>query len=767
MFQYDYDAQANQLSCKFSGRMDSDTSATAAAAFEAEIARIHSEGGGMADGAPSLAIVFDLATVEYVASAFIRICLLAVRRSRKGAFSIINPTPFVQEMLRMSGLETIARVGNILHEKRVFPPSETFAAKARVPSMEAYRALHERSLHEGDAFWREQATEHLLWETPFNTVCEWKAPDARWFPDGRLNASANCLDRHLGTAVANKAALIWEGEPDARTKPGEERVLTYKQLHREVCLFANVLKRQGVVKGDRVLIYMPMIPEAVIAMLACARIGAIHSVVFGGFSAQSIAERVADSRAKVIVTADGSYRRGTLVQLKKTVDESFAIKDLEGNELNASIERVIVLRRAGVDVHIAEGRDVWWDQQLEYVTADCPPEPMNSEDTLFVLYTSGSTGKPKGIMHSTAGYLLGTKLTFQLIFDIRPEDVYWCSADVGWITGHSYIAYGPLMNGATVLMYEGAPNFPEPDRFWRIIEKYGVTIFYTAPTAIRAFMKWGSEWPARHDLSSLRLLGTVGEPINPEAWMWYHEHIGGQRCPIVDTWWQTETGSIMIAPFPGAVATKPGCATVPFLGIDLDVVDEAGRSCAADEQGKLVIRKPWPAMLRGIWGDRQRYQEVYWSEVPGCYCTGDGARRDADGYVWIVGRLDDVINVSGHRIGTAEVEGSLVGHPAVAEAAVVARPDDIKGAALVAFVSLRAGSAGSPELREALRQRVASEIGAVAKPDEIRFAESLPKTRSGKIMRRLLKQVAAGTEIKGDLTTLEDLSVLTRLNEES
>ncbi len=766
MIQCSYDPPREILSCKFSGRMDSDTSTQAARVFESELAAIRAGGNAAAAGSPGLSIVFDLATVDYVASAFMRICLMAIHKARKGGFSVINPTPFVQEMLRMSGLDQAANIQAILHETRQFPPPPAFAARARVASLEAYRALHRESLENAEAFWADQARSHLVWTTPFTTVSTWDAPHATWFPDGTLNASVNCLDRHLGTAVANKAALIWEGEPASPSKPGEERTLTYQQLHREVCLFANVLRRQGVGKGDRVLIYLPMVPEAVIAMLACARIGAIHSVVFAGFSAQSVAERVADSQAKVIVTADGSYRRGAIVQLKKTVDEAFAIKDLEGRPLCAPVTRVIVLRRAGMDVHIEEGRDVWWHQQTEYVTASCPAEPMNSEDLLFILYTSGSTGKPKGIMHSTAGYLLGAKLTFQYIFDLRDSDVYWCSADVGWVTGHSYVTYGPLMNGVTVLLYEGAPNFPEPDRFWRLIEKYGVTIFYTAPTAIRAFMKWGSEWPKKHDLSSLRLLGSVGEPINPEAWMWYHETIGGKRCPIVDTWWQTETGSIMIAPFPGAVTTKPGSATVPFLGVELDVVDDHGATVPPNTQGKLVIRRPWPSMLRGIWGDPQRFHDVYWTEVPGCYCTGDGARRDDDGHFWIIGRLDDVINVSGHRIGTAEVEGALAGHPAVAEAAVVARPDDIKGAGLVAFVTLRSGTAASSTLREELRQRVASEIGAVARPDEIRFAGSLPKTRSGKIMRRLLKQIAAGTEVNGDLTTLEDISILSSLNEE-
>ncbi|MCI0536804.1 MAG: acetate--CoA ligase, partial [Verrucomicrobiales bacterium] len=536
-------------------------------------------------------------------------------------------------------------------------------------------------------------------------------------------------------------------------------------LHREVCLFANVLKRNGIRKGDRVLIYLPMVPEAAIAMLACARIGAIHSVVFGGFSAQSVADRVADSQARLIITADGGYRRGASIPLKKNVDDALLIKDATGNVLAKTVERVIVLRRTNTEIHITEGRDVWWHRELEYVDANCPAEKLESEHALFILYTSGSTGKPKGILHTTAGYLLGAKLTNKLIFDLQETDIFWCTADVGWVTGHSYVVYGPLANGATSLMYEGAPNWPEPDRFWRIVAKYGVSVLYTAPTAIRAFMKWGIEWPRKHDLSSLRLLGTVGEPINPEAWMWYHEVIGGSRCPIVDTWWQTETGAIMITPLPGCIPTKPGSATLPFFGVLPEVVDDKGNPVPKGSGGKLVIRKPWPSMLRGLWGDPQRYKEVYWAEVKGSYFTGDGCRQDKDGYFWIVGRIDDVLNVAGHRIGTAEVESALVSNQSVAEAAVVGRPDELKGQALVAFVTLRGGVQASPEMREVLRQHVAKEIGPVAKPDDIRFAEALPKTRSGKIMRRLLKQIASGSEIKGDTTTLEDFSVLARLSQ--
>jgi acetyl-CoA synthetase len=580
---------------------------------------------------------------------------------------------------------------------------------------------------------------------------------------GRLNVSENCLDRHLGTARANKAALIWEGEPATEETPGERRVFTYKQLHHEVCRFANVLKTAGMKKGDRALIYMPMVPEAAIAMLACARIGAVHSVVFGGFSAQSVADRIFDSQAKVVITADGGFRRGAVVALKQNVDGALALKNTQGELLTKSIQKVIVLRRAGNEVSFVEGRDLWWHEEIAKAKADCPAEPMDSEAPLFILYTSGSTGKPKGILHTTAGYLLYAKMTTRYVFDLREEDIYWCTADIGWVTGHSYVVYGPLANGATSLMYEGAPNFPEPDRFWRIIEHYGVTILYTAPTAIRAFMKWGVEWPQKHNLKSLRLLGSVGEPINPEAWIWYHETIGGKRCPIVDTWWQTETGGIMISPLPGATPTKPGSATLPFFGIVPEVVDDLGRGVPRNSGGKLVVRKPWPGMLRGLWGDPKRYQQVYWSEVAGSYFTGDGCRQDKDGYFWIVGRIDDVLNVAGHRIGTAEVESALVSHQKVAEAAVVGRPDDLKGQALVAFVTLKTGVKADPGLREELRQHVAKEIGPVAKPDDIRFADLLPKTRSGKIMRRILKQIASGTEIKGDTTTLEDLNVLAKL----
>jgi acetyl-CoA synthetase len=643
----------------------------------------------------------------------------------------------------------MSNIESHLVETRVFKPSDPFVQRAAIPSLEQYRELYQQSIEDPDKFWDQQATELLLWRQKWNAVLKWEAPFAQWFVGGKLNVSENCLDRHLTGARRNKAAIIWEGEP------GEVRTLTYQQLYREVCKFANVLKRNRVQKGDRIIIYMPMTPEAAIAMLACARIGAVHSVVFGGFSSEAIKDRLNDSQAKLVITADGGYRRGAIVPLKKNVDE--ALKD------NALVEKVIVYRRANNDISIKEGRDVWWHREMEYVDAHCEPEALDSEDPLYILYTSGSTGKPKGILHTTGGYLLGVTMTTKYVFDLHEDDLYWCSADIGWVTGHSYVVYGPLSCGATTFMYEGAPNWPELDRFWKIIEKYAITVFYTAPTAIRAFIRWGDAYPKGHDLSSLRLLGTVGEPINPEAWMWYRSVIGGDRCPIVDTWWQTETGAIMITPLPGAIPTKPGSATLPFFGVDAAVVDETGKEVPANVGGKLILRKPWPSMLRTIWGDKARYEKQYWSDFPGFYFTGDGARRDEDGYFWIVGRIDDVLNVAGHRLGTSEIESALVSHPSVAEAAVVSRPDELKGQAVVAFVTLKQGTAALPELREELRQHVAAMIGAIARPDDVRFADALPKTRSGKIMRRLLKEIAAGGKVTGDTTTLEDLSVLATL----
>jgi acetyl-CoA synthetase len=638
-----------------------------------------------------------------------------------------------------------------LTENRVFEPPKDFAEGARIRSMADYERLYRESINEPERFWAREADE-LLWRSKWERVLEWNAPFAKWFVGGQLNVSENCLDRHLTNGRRNKAAIIWEGEP------GEQRTLTYQQLHREVCRFANVLKRNGVETGDRVIIYMPTIPEAAIAMLACARIGAVHSVVFGGFSADAIRDRIADSGAVALITADGGYRRGAIVPLKRNVDDAL--------RAGTSVKRVIVFRRAGNDVHIEEGRDVWWHRELEYVDAKCDAVPLDSEHPLYVLYTSGSTGKPKGILHTTGGYLLGIYATTKYVFDLREDDIFWCTADIGWVTGHSYVVYGPLANGATTLMYEGAPNWPEPDRFWRIIESCGVNILYTAPTAIRAFIRWGNDWVKKHDLSSLRLLGSVGEPINPEAWMWYHENVGGGRCPVVDTWWQTETGAIMITPLPGAIAQKPGSATLPFFGVDAAVVDERGNEVPANVGGKLILRKPWPAMLRTIYGDDARYEKQYWSEYKGSYLTGDGARRDQDGYFWIVGRIDDVLNVAGHRLGTSEIESALVSHPHVAEAAVVGRPDELKGQGVVAFVTLKSGVEPHSELKRELRDHVGTHIGAIAKPDEVRFAEALPKTRSGKIMRRLLKEIATGKTVTGDTTTLEDFSVLAALSAE-
>jgi acetyl-CoA synthetase len=634
-------------------------------------------------------------------------------------------------------------------ETRVFKPSKEIAREAEVKSFAEYKKLHAKSLKNPEKFWAREAS-NLVWRKKWKKVLNWKLPYAEWFVGGQLNASENCLDRHLDGPRRNKAAIIWEGEP------GDKKTLTYQQLHREVCVFANILKRNGVKKGDRVLIYMPLIPEAVIAMLGCARIGAVHTVVFGGFSSDSIKDRLADSGAKIVVTADAGYRRGQIVTIKQNVDHALAG--------STEVKRVIVAKRTDIEVNIQEDRDVWWHQEAQYVSADCPAVPVDSEHPLFILYTSGSTGKPKGILHTTGGYMVGTAATSRYIFDFKENDIYWCTADVGWITGHSYLVYGPLANGTTCMLYEGAPNWPEPDRFWKIIAEQRVTILYTAPTAIRAFMKWGDDWPKKHDLSSLRLLGSVGEPINPEAWMWYHKMIGAERCPIMDTWWQTETGAILISPLPSATPLKPGTATLPFFGVDAAIVDDKGKEVPHGESGKLVIRKPWPSMLRTIYGDKARYKKTYWSEVKGCYFTGDGARRDKDGYFWIVGRIDDVLNVAGHRLGTAEVESAIVGHDSAAEAAVVGRPDEIKGQGVVAFVVLKEGHAASKELAEKIRSHVAKAIGPIAKPDEIRFAEALPKTRSGKIMRRLLKQIAAGVQITGDTTTLEDLSVLTRLS---
>jgi acetyl-CoA synthetase len=642
-------------------------------------------------------------------------------------------------------------IESLLKEQRVFHPSPEFAKRAHIHSLEVYDSISKRAAEDPEGYWSEIASE-LYWFEPWKNVLEWEIPFSKWFVGGKTNISYNCIDRHLSTARKNKVAILWEGEP------GDVRVLSYQMLHYEVCRFANVLMTLGVRKGDRITIYMGMVPELPIAMLACARMGVTHNVVFGGFSAEALRDRINDSQSHVLITADGGFRRGTTVALKKNADEA-----LKGTP---SIEKVVVYKRTGEAVNMTAGRDLWWHDLMAKASGDFPAEPLDSEHPLFMLYTSGTTGKPKGVVHTTGGYMTGVYITTKWVFDIKDEDTFWCTADIGWVTGHSYIVYGPLLNGATTVMYEGAPNYPEQDRFWSIIEKYRVNTFYTAPTAIRTFVKWGDIWPAKHDLSSLRLIGTVGEPINPEAWMWYRKNIGRDQCPIVDTWWQTETGAIMVSPIPGAIATKPGSATRPLPGIVVDVVDRQGNSVGANQGGFLVIKKPWPSMLRTIYGDPERYKKQYWSEIPGVYFTGDGARRDEDGYLWIMGRIDDVINVSGHRIGTMEVESSLVSHPTVAEAAVVGRPDEMKGQGIVAFVTLSGGHQPQPALKEDLKVHVGKTIGSFAKPDEIRFTDALPKTRSGKIMRRLLRDLASGQATVGDTTTLEDFSVLAKLREE-
>jgi acetyl-CoA synthetase len=641
-------------------------------------------------------------------------------------------------------------IDSTLRENRVFPPPAEFSAKAYIKSVEEYEALYKKSIEDPEGFWAGVAAD-LHWFKKWDKVLEWNLPWAKWFVGGKINLSYNCVDRHALGAKKDKTALIWEGEP------GEIRRLTYAELHLEVQKFANALKTLGIKKGDRVAVYMGMTPELAIALLACARIGAVHSVIFGGFAANAIADRVNDSGCVAILTQDSSYRRGNEIHLKRTVDEAMAACP--------TVQHVVVYKRTGTDVQMVAGRDWWWHNLVANAPTECAAEPLDSEDPLYILYTSGTTGKPKGLVHTTGGYAVQTYLTTKYVFDLRDEDIYWCTADIGWVTGHSYVVYGPLQNGATVLMYEGAPNFPDFSRFWKIVDDHKVTIFYTAPTAIRAFIKWGDEHVTKHKLDSLRLLGTVGEPINPESWMWYREKIGHNRCPIVDTWWQTETGAILIAPIPGAVPTKPGSATRPFFGIQPEVVTKEGQPVPAGSGGLLVVRKPWPSMARTVYGDPERYRKTYWSDIPGSYFTGDGARQDQDGYFWLMGRVDDVINVSGHRLGTMEVESALVAHPKVAEAAVVGRPDELKGQAIAAFVSLEHGNEPSDELKDELRKWVSKEIGSLARPDDIRFTEALPKTRSGKIMRRLLRELATHGEIKGDTTTLEDFTVIAKLRE--
>ncbi len=652
---------------------------------------------------------------------------------------------------------------SVLSEDRVFPPASDVGASlggAWIDSMETYRDLHAKSVADPEGFWAAAAGD-LEWFTHWDTVLEWNLPDARWFIGGTLNACWNCVDRHVENGHGDEVAIVWEGEPMPGGEP-DVRHLTYADVQDKVIRFAAALKGMGIGKGDIVTIYMGMVPELAIACLACARIGAPHSVIFGGFSSQAIVDRVEDADSRIVITCDGAWRRGSIVPLKDNVDEAARNTD--------RIEHVVVLKRCENEVQWIDGRDAWWHDLMESGDGpvECPCEPMDSEDMLFLLYTSGSTGKPKGIMHTTGGYMVYTMLTSRYTFNLRPDcdQMYWCTADVGWITGHSYIIYGVMANRVPTLMYEGAPNHPEPDRFWSIVERHKVTQFYTAPTAIRAFMKWGDEHPAKHDLSSLKLLGTVGEPINPEAWMWYHRVIGAERCPIVDTWWQTETGGHMITPLPAATPTVPGSCTLPFLGIDAIVCDERGNEAPPNRGGLLAIRTPWPSMLRGVYGDRQRFIDTYFSTVDGMYFAGDSARRDDRGYFWIMGRVDDVINVSGHRLGTMEVESALVSHPAVVEAAVVGMPHEIKGTGIAAFVTLDSSGEPGDELKAALCKHVAKEIGAIAKPDMIRFTDALPKTRSGKIMRRLLRDIAAGAESTGDVTTLEDFSVLARLRDD-
>ncbi|HJP02977.1 MAG TPA: acetate--CoA ligase [Planctomycetota bacterium] len=642
----------------------------------------------------------------------------------------------------------MSQIENVLQENRRFAPPDSFRERALLGDEETYRRMYRESIDSPETFWDSVARE-LPWIKPYSRVLDWSdAPRARWFVDGRINASAVCLDQHLAER-GDKTAIIWEGEP------GDTRSLTYAELQREVCRAANGLVSRGIGKGDRVAIYMPMIPELAVALLACARIGAVHSVIFGGFSAQALRDRIEDGSCCAVITADGGWRRGSVLPLKQEVDAG-----IEGLEC---VHTVVVVRRGENEVEWTEGRDCWYHELLEGVDETCEPEAMDSEDLLFLLYTSGSTGKPKGIVHSTGGYLVGTYLTAKYVFDLREDDVYWCTADIGWITGHSYIVYGPLANGATIVMYEGAPTTPHAGRFWELVEKHKVSVFYTAPTAIRTFMRLGSQHPERFDLSSLRLLGTVGESINPEAWIWYRETIGGSRCPIVDTWWQTETGAIMLTPLPGVTDTKPGSATWPFFGVDPVIVDEEGNELGANQGGLLALRKPWPSMLRGIWGDEERFRETYWAKLPGLYFAGDGARRDEDGDFWILGRVDDVINISGHRLSTMEVESALVSHPDVCEAAVVGRPDEVTGQSICAFVTLGADVDTGEGFGALLREHVAREIGKMARPAEVRFTDALPKTRSGKIMRRLLRDIAAGTESIQDTSTIEDYSVLAKL----
>ncbi|MFH1417693.1 MAG: acetate--CoA ligase [Planctomycetota bacterium] len=640
-------------------------------------------------------------------------------------------------------------------QSQKYAPSAEFSAQAHVKSVKEYEALYKRSIEDPEGFWGEIATNFHFFKK-WNRVMEWKEPFAKWFVGAETNISYNCLEHQIAKGLGDHVAIIWEGEPvDENGRPKDVKRLTYNDLLKDVCKFANGLKKLGVQKGDRVTLYMPMIPELAIAMLACARIGAPHSVIFGGFTAQAIFDRLEDAQSRYVITADAGYRRGKFVPLKKNVDDACDMTNL--------VKNVVVFQRAGNKIDMKDGRDIWWHDLIEGVSDSCECEHLDAEHMLFLLYTSGSTGKPKGILHTTAGYMVYTAYTAKMVFDLKPDDIYWCTADIGWITGHSYIVYGPLQNGITNLMYEGAPNFPDWERFWSIVQRYKVTKFYTAPTAIRAFMKQGAELPAKYDLSTLKLLGTVGEPINPAAWDWYHEVIGGKRCPIVDTWWQTETGGILITPLPGVTPTKPGCATRPFFGVDAAVMEKNGTVLPKGSNGLLCIRKPWPGMLRGIYGDEKRYHKQYWTEIKGNYFTGDGARFDEDGYFWITGRVDDVLNVSGHRLGTAEIESALVSHPMVAEAAIVGYPDEITGEAIAAFVTLKGSATPSEDLKTELKKHVGNVVGAFARPKDLRFTDALPKTRSGKIMRRLLRELATTGSVEGDVTTLEDFSAIAAL----
>jgi acetyl-CoA synthetase len=639
-------------------------------------------------------------------------------------------------------------IDSVLTESRTFSPPESFRARAHLKDLAEFQAMYRRSLEDPEGFWGE-AARMLHWFEPWRKVLEWNEPHAQWFVGGKTNLAYNCLDLQIERGHANKVAFFWEGEP------GDKRAITYGQLLEEVSRFANVLRSKGVGLGDRVAIYMPMVPEAIVAMLACARIGATHSVVFGGFSSSALADRINDAKAEVVVTADGAFRRGQVLPLKPAVDEALTH--------TPSVRKVIVVRRAENPISMEPGRDEWYHDVMREASDECPAVPVDAEHPAYILYTSGSTGRPKGVLHTTGGYQVHVALTAKYVFDLKEDDVYWCTADIGWVTGHSYIVYGPMALGATQVIYEGNPVYPAPDRLWEMVARYNVTVFYTAPTAIRTFIKLGAEYPARHDLTTLRLIGTVGEPINPEAWMWYRRVIGGDRCPVVDTWWQTENGGILISTIPGVHDTKPGSAGVPLFGVDAAVVDADGNEVPANQGGFLVVKRPWPGMLRTVYGDDDRYRNQYWGEVPHVYFSGDGARRDEDGYFWIMGRVDDVVNVSGHRLGTMEIESALVSHPKVAEAAVVGRPDELRGQAIVAFVTLEQGFEPSDELRDELKRHVVKEIGAIARPEEIRFADALPKTRSGKIMRRLLRSVATGQELTGDVSTLEDRSVIERL----